>query len=96
MNGYIAVGRKWGLVSRFDNLFLDFKGKKHYLLELREKEWNVNVDLTNIDGMRVFYEMGNKSMVLKKLKQIGVKDPEIRVEIILEIKRIVERRFGTK
>ena len=37
---------------------------------------------------------GKKMELLKRLKEIGVKDAETRVEIIHEIKRIVERRFG--
>lgn len=93
---YAVVGRKWGLVKKFDHVFLDFRGKKHYLVELREKEWDYSPNPKCVDGMRVFYEVGNKMALLKKLKEIGIKDPEDRVEIILEVKRIVERRFGRK
>ena len=91
---YAAIGKNWGLVNKFDHLFLDFGGKNYYLLELHEKEWNVDVDYTCIDGMRVYYEMEHKKMLLKKLKEIGVKDSETRVEIVLMVKRFVERRFG--
>jgi len=93
---YAVVGRKWGLVKKFDHVFLDFKGKEHYLVELREKEWDYAPNPMRVEGMRVYYEWENKLALLKKLKQIGVKDPEDRVEIISKVKRIVERRFGTK
>lgn len=91
---YAAIGKNWGLVKKFDHLFLDFGGKKHYLIELREKEWNVNADPRCIDGMRVYYEAENKRLMSGRLKQLGVKDAGTRVEIILEVKRVVERRFG--
>jgi len=91
---YAAVGREWGLVSKFGHVFLDFRGRKHYLVELREREWNHSPNPKHIDGMRCYYEAANKMMLLKRLKRIGVSDPEARVQIIHEIKGVVERRFG--
>ena len=93
---YAAIVREWGLVSKFGHVFLDFRGKKHYLLELRENEWNYNADPEHVDGMRCYYESANKMRLLKKLKEIGVKDDEARVRIVSEVKDIVERRFGRK
>lgn len=94
MCDYVSIGRQWGLVNQFDHLYLDYKGKKHYLVELREKEWNHTPNPFHVEGMRCYHEQENLKALIKELKRIGIKDTETRVRIVQEIKRIVQRRFS--
>ncbi len=87
----VATGEGWSLFLRFEHIFLVWKDKRYFLIELRRNEWNINPIC--IDGLRIFYEVENKKMLCKKLKQIGIANPETRVKIVNKIRKIAMEKF---
>ena len=84
----------WCLVSKYGNIFLRWKGKEYYLVELVEKEWNYVYKRGDTNGFRNYYELAKKMLMLKKLRQEIGMDAEESIKVVSRVRSLAVATFN--